>query len=682
MTADKVLALVTASEATKNELCGQLGSLLDGYIKVEGYATEAGISDTVRADLIVLSSRMMVEEAKDFIDSGCPTIIASRALNLKNIDKLFFVPNGSAVMLVNDEMENAVEVIKLLREIGVDYLNYIPYAPGYPIDKSVKIAITPGEVALVPEHVDEIIDLGARVIDIATIIEILVKLGLLDEKSHFITAKYMETIVRLNKQLHDSIRESENMNRYLVKVLDRVNDGIIAFSDNGVISVFNDRSEMLFGIRSANAVGRNISQVIRDKAVCDYLLSSPDNLDQLFRLGDTDIIISRFYIEKQRSIVCTIKDAKATIDMEKKLRQRLLKKGLIGKYHFEDIVGSSAIMRRTVETAQKLARADLSILITGESGVGKELFASAIHNSSKRSNGPFLAVNFSALPEELAESELFGYEEGAFTGARKGGQIGLFEQANGGTIFLDEIGDISLRIQARLLRVLQEKEIRKVGGTEIVPVNVRVIAATNRNLVQMCRSGLFREDLYHRLRKLYIEIPPLRDRIEDIDELIEHFIRIGGEPKLVLSEEVKRILGSVPWTGNVRELENTVDYFRAVAEDGIVDAADLPRDFFEMHHGETWTDEDRFSEELEKRGVLEDCLLILRTIRENTASGIGTGREAVADSAADKGFEKMTPDKIRRRAEILFDLGLIVKGPGRGGMKLTRRGREFLRLRD
>lgn len=676
MPKEKVLALVTASETTKNQLCSQLTSLLDGYMRVEGYANETGIAGVVSADLIVLSSIMMADEVGDLLDPGSPVIVANRSLNLESIDRLFHIPKGTEVLVVNDELVNSEEVIKLLREIGVDYLNYTPYAPGCRIVSSAKIAITPGEAALVPQHIQTTIDIGARVIDITTIIEILSVLGLLDEKSHFISAKYMETIVKLNKQLYDAIEETGRMNRHLVKVLNQVDDGIIAFSDNGTVSVFNQKSDELFGMRSAYAIGRNISQIIKDQSICDFLLADTDLSDQLFKLCGTDVIINKFKIEKLQSTVCTIKNTKDTIDMEKKLRQSLVKKGFIGKYKFEDIIGQSTLMRHTVGIAEKLAVADLSILIHGESGVGKELFASAIHNSSPRNAGPFLAVNFSALPEELAESELFGYESGAFTGAQKGGQIGLFEQANGGTIFLDEIGDISLRIQARLLRVLQEKEIRRVGGTEIITVNVRVIAATNKNLAQMCRTGLFREDLYHRLRKLYLKIPPLREHLEDLDELIDHCKRNNGGLDLVLSEDVMGILRTNPWSGNVRELGNAIDYFQAVSTGGPINVSDLPQDFFEIQGTGNEKQED-YSEVLCRRGDLEELQQILRVIRDQGGKGYAASRSSVAGEVAGR-FPYMTEDKVRRRADILQEAGLISKSPGRGGMHLTPQGQRYL----
>jgi sigma-54 dependent transcriptional regulator, acetoin dehydrogenase operon transcriptional activator AcoR len=486
----------------------------------------------------------------------------------------------------------------------------------------------------------------------------------------------METIIRLNKQLHDSIDEAASMNRYLVKVLNQVNDGIIAFSDYGMVTVFNEKSEALLGIKSAAAIGQNISQVIRDKSICDFLLVSADISNQLFKLHDTDVIINKFRIEKMHCTVCTLKNARDTIDMENKLRQSLIKKGYIGKYKFEDIVGSSPLMRHTVETAKKLAAADLSILISGESGVGKELFASAIHNSSPRKKGPFLAVNFSALPEELVESELFGYDEGAFTGASKGGRIGLFEQASGGTIFLDEIGDISFRLQARLLRVLQEKEIRRVGGTEIIPVDVRIISATNKDLAQMCRTGLFREDLYHRLRKLYLKLPPLRDHIEDLTELIDFIKRMNGRSDLILSDEVMEILRRCLWSGNIRELTNVIEYFIVVADNGKIEADDIPPDFFEIKMpGTDFCDP--YTDDLYKKGIYQESISVMKAISECMEAGCAASRKAVAVMTT-KEFPYLTENKIRRLTDFLLEIGLINKQPGPGGMHLTKEGHEFM----
>ena len=234
-------------------------------------------------------------------------------------------------------------------------------------------------------------------------------------------------------------------------------------------------------------------------------------------------------------------------------------KGHVAKYRFSDICGGSAQIRQTVELDRKMARTESSVLITGESGTGKELFAHAIHNSSPRAAAPFVAINCAALPDSLLESELFGYEDGAFTGARKGGKAGLFELASSGSIFLDEIEGMAPGTQLKLLRVIQEREMMRVGGDRVIPIDVRIISASNQDLTAMMEEGRFRSDLFYRVSTLPLDLPPLRRRREDILTLIEEFkstLRLA----FVLTEETKALLLRYSWPGNIRELRNCVEY--------------------------------------------------------------------------------------------------------------------------
>ncbi len=257
--------------------------------------------------------------------------------------------------------------------------------------------------------------------------------------------------------------------------------------------------------------------------------------------------------------------------------KRLIRK-LEAKYTFDDIIGFSDELVAATEQALRAASTPATVLLRGESGTGKELFAHAIHNASNRSKSRFVRVNCAAIADSLLESELFGYVEGAFTGAAKGGKVGLFEEANGGTIFLDEIGEINLSLQAKLLRVLQEKEIRRVGSTAAIAVDVRVIAATNANLEQKIKDGSFREDLYYRLNVVPIFVPPLRRRKKDIPVLVDHLIRkfnreFGRNVEKVQAE-VYRLLSTYDWPGNVRELENILG--RAIINMKINDDTVMP----------------------------------------------------------------------------------------------------------
>ncbi|WP_313345754.1 sigma 54-interacting transcriptional regulator [Sedimentibacter sp.] len=250
------------------------------------------------------------------------------------------------------------------------------------------------------------------------------------------------------------------------------------------------------------------------------------------------------------------------------------------KYSWDNIIGNSEKMAQAKFIGKRASNSISNVLILGESGTGKELFAHAIHKDSARSHSPFVKVNSAAIPSELLESELFGYEEGAFTGAKKGGKIGKFELANGGSIFLDEIGDMPLKMQAKLLRVLQEKEFERVGGNKIIKTDTRVIAATNKDLKKQIQEGSFREDLYYRLNVMTIEIPPLRERSGDIESLIQILLKKLsnqlGKYVVKISDNAMKILMSHNWPGNVRELENVLERAINLADSDTILPVHLP----------------------------------------------------------------------------------------------------------
>lgn len=268
------------------------------------------------------------------------------------------------------------------------------------------------------------------------------------------------------------------------------------------------------------------------------------------------------------------------LDKELKLYKNEIARVNTSKYNLEDIIGQSEQILKCKRDVKKTAKVNLNVLITGESGVGKELFAHAIHNESERASMPFVSINCSAIPENLLESELFGYEEGAFTGAKKGGSIGKFEIADGGTVFLDEIGDMPYYMQAKILRTLQEKEIVRVGGQQAIPIDVRVISATHKNLIKMINDGKFREDLYYRINVLNIDVPPLRARKNDIKLLIDEFLlKFYKESGLYrkIPNSIEKILINYSWPGNVRELKNVIDKICVSAENVNIDLNDLPK---------------------------------------------------------------------------------------------------------
>jgi len=301
------------------------------------------------------------------------------------------------------------------------------------------------------------------------------------------------------------------------------------------------------------------------------------------------------------------------------------------KYSWSDILGNSVSLETCKKQANLYAKADFPVLITGESGVGKELFAHAIHNESRRRSGPFVKINCAAIPENLIEAELFGYEEGAFTGAAKSGRVGKFELANTGTIFLDEIGAFPLSLQSKLLRILQEKEMERVGSNKLINLDLRVIAATNSDLKEMILQGTFRSDLYYRLNVLPIEIPPLRERPSDIPVLVksisEEFRKEYGIKRNFPSQVIKTLC-SYRWPGNVRELKNVVERMMVISQEENVGMESLPKDILRVHEDEEKTEMGTLKKSVSEteRAIIMDALIQNNFNKSKTAKALGIPR--------------------------------------------------------
>ena len=367
--------------------------------------------------------------------------------------------------------------------------------------------------------------------------------------------------------------------RELQAILDFSYEGIIAVDQQGLIKSANSSAEKILGVKRQDICGRHVDTVHPEIKLGRVLCSQRSELNQVESIGGAKVIINRIPIvihEEITGALATLHDAGSIRKAEAKIRQSLLQKNFRAKISFGDILGNSPALVRAKEKAILYAKTDSAVLIHGESGTGKELFAQAIHNASRRSRHPFVAVNCAALPENLLESELFGHEGGAFTGARKGGKIGIFEIAHQGTIFLDEIPSLPFHLQAKLLRVIQEKEIMRVGADYVIPLDVRILAASNQDLRQNIRAGTFRSDLYYRLSTLDVKLPALRDRREDIAILFRHFARQArtGSGEVTMGEQLLQAFHSYDWPGNVRELANAAEKY-VILNERDIDPAEL-----------------------------------------------------------------------------------------------------------
>ena len=386
---------------------------------------------------------------------------------------------------------------------------------------------------------------------------------------------------RVNKVRKQEKRKAEQ----LKALLNFTYDGIIALDKTGKITLFNKVAEDLSGWLAAKAINRHISEIISD-AGCQHLLKTgkPD-LGAVFEIGNVKVVGNRVPIivdQQIEGVVTTFQKLDVLQKLESKVRRKLSDKGLVAHSRFDDIIGESTALKNTVTLAIEYAAIDSTVLLYGRTGTGKELFAQAIHNESRRrKNEPFVAINCAALPENLLESELFGYVEGAFTGAKRGGKAGVFEMAHRGTLMLDEIGEMPPALQSRFLRVIEQREVMRLGDSRMIPINVRLIAATHRDLREMVTNGNFREDLFYRLNVLSLPIPTLQERDDDIISLCEHFLKnfytMQNKPDGIFSTRSIKILLAYDWPGNIRQLRNVMERLSVMTAGGIIRSSDIEK---------------------------------------------------------------------------------------------------------
>lgn len=419
-------------------------------------------------------------------------------------------------------------------------------------------------------------------------------------------------------------------------------------------------------------IGKPIQSVITNTSMLEVLRKAhrgDDEYVQKYLPGETKkegeryAIANRFCVfDENNQVIAAVAQMKfkqKTLDFAQRIFQEEFdfykaeyKNSCTEADSFEDVIGLNPLFLELKKKARKAAKTDFPVLLTGETGTGKEVMAKAIHYESQRFDAPIISINCAAIPSELMESELFGYEEGSFTGAKKGGKKGKFELADGGTIFLDEIGDMPLNMQAKLLRVLQEKEIERIGGERPLPVDVRVIAATRKDLPDLIKKGEFREDLYYRLNVINIEMIPLRKRREDIIIFAEHFLRqlnTDYKKEIGMSNDVKKCFLSYFWPGNIRELDNVIKSAYAACDEVLIELNDLPSKMVDNHRKKDLGDQmankklSQIMDEYEKN-VLVEVLKKYSWNCQNAADELGIHRSAL--------YKKINKLHIKMKEEL------------------------------
>ncbi|MGG3468536.1 sigma 54-interacting transcriptional regulator [Neobacillus pocheonensis] len=670
----KILA-VTKDKRTFNLFEKQITDFFNGKVTI---VSSEQCMDYGPIDVILLSNK---ELHNDYYPEE-KVLIARRTINIAKLEELIALPAGTECLVVNNLASTAAETIDILENFGFE-LKFYPYYPGIKTYQKVEVAIIPEALEMVPKGIKRMIDIGLRPLDFSTLIELSLKLNINIDRANIQSARYVQEIIKLSRKLSHSFKEVAHLNHQLDAILNTVHDGILATDDEKNIIKINRSAKSMLGINSSEneIIGKKVSEIL-PKLPLENLVNddlSPNN--DVISYNDRKLIISNSSIVvNQESIgdVTAFQDVTRIQALEQEIRKKIQKKGFSSKYSIKDIIGKSPRINDILHIMEKLAKTDRTVLILGENGTGKELFAHSVHQLSSRKNGPFIPVNFAGLPDSLAESELFGYEDGTFTGAIKGGKQGLFELAHNGTIFLDEIGDAPKNLQTLLLRVLQEKQVMRVGGRSIIPINVRVIAATNKDLKKMVEEGSFREDLYYRLFVLPLRVPPLRDRKEDIPELINHFLQQFCPDIPIISDDVMDVLVTYDWPGNVRELASVVQYMVTVMENNFITLHDLPEQF---HRMEPTIKMDDNLLKLTKEGDLVDFHTILSCLLEAMHDRKSIGRGKIVSFAKEKGV-LLTEQQVRRRMETLRDLGFIQSGTKGQGSRISQMGMNTMKVME
>jgi len=656
----KKIGLITEYKKAVAEYIAQIRSVFGELVTITPYNFEDDSIHNMGEETIFFVSAVSSSKFRDIkkmLPEGSVIIPAVLSLPKKSLVALNAYDKGRHAFLVNNTKKMAEETISQLYQTGYGHIAFTPYYPGCSTDEKYDLAVTAGECEYVPDYVKEIVDIGARKIDIASIIELAEALDCeyILETDRF--AVFASNQVSASSGLSIILEKNLHQKRYIDTLMRVFDGGVINVDKRGIITDCNYSAADLLGVGRASLLNCDIHDIIKSpdydrckERQAEIKRQADDNNG--FEFIMTPVIRGGEFI----GAVITFTNNKPEL-IENKPKYV---NGLAAKYNFSDIVGVSPRIVSTVALAKKMARTDSNVLITGESGTGKELFAHSVHNNSERAEGPFVAINCAALPENLLESELFGYEEGAFTGARKGGKTGLFELADSGTIFLDEIEGMSLSTQVKLLRVVQEREIMRLSGEKIIDINVRIISASNQNLMQLIEQGKFRKDLFYRLNTLPLNIPSLSERKEDIPLLLETF---KGRLNLtfVFTEEAKKYLKDYSWPGNIREMQNCIEYL-ACLDLSVVDIKDLP--------------EIMLTDGVHRNSVEDIYSKIIMILAE-----MHCGRQQLMEELNKRGV-RITEGRLRSVMQKMQTDGLIKSGKGRQGSEATKLGLEYIKNRQ
>lgn len=660
------LGVLAGYEQTINEMIVSIDNIFGEYVEFESlHLAQLDGHKINQLDLVVSSSEYLVTFVRETYKITIPMIAAQRNIDVSVVPQLLALDKGTKVYVLGVGREAAEEIIRALQEIGIYHLDLTPYYYQKQLS-NMDILIAPVRVKQLEKTVKKYISIEYNVLNIFSIMELVVALGFPNKHLRKILDKFQNDTTNVNQR-------TEYLIQNLQALVENSSEGLLVVNGDGVLLTCNQRAKELLDLPNSSGFGYNLQDLELSSSLKSMLLKESESLNEILDIGSKRIIFNKKFLPNRASgYLVYFQDIKKVQKVEHIIRYSNSRRGLKAKYDFTDIAGNSPIIKRRIEEAKRLSKTNYSVLIQGDNGTGKELFAQAIHNYSLRKNEAFVPVNIASISDSLLESELFGYEEGAFTGANKGGRTGLFELAHRGTLFFDEIGDASDAIQQKLLRVLQEHEIFRVGGTQLIKIDVRIIAATNRDLFSLVKEGKFRKDLYYRLKVLQLNLPTLQERPEDIPHFVDYFFKtIGSEKRL--NAEALGVLQQYSWPGNVRELYNLICYFDSIYDDQLITPEHIPNEYFESEF-QAHSDLLSMQEPLNFEALSEEMDQIL-TIFGNARMPLSTMKihKIMRDNQVD-----MTRSQVRYRMEKLRNLGYLKTGTTKQGTSLSTKGREYL----
>lgn len=672
-----IVMIVSAYQHTSEILARELARLCGAEYTFLRLSLEQ--SDTLFSTLMPLSDldcALVVyssETVRLFVERRwsptCPTLVTRRNFNLERLPELVSLASGTEVYVFGSSQSASRELIEELHRAGIAHLNLRPYYPGISLPAG-SLVVTPGKHLPQMSTARRVVDLGFQTLSIATVFQVFILLRFPREKFSLLENWYHQELRGINRYqtaLHTS----------MAGMLESIREGILCTDAEGRVLFCNKLFLDLAGLGYVDTMNRRYDEIPAPTELADILRCSRDLEAEVVECQGRKLLVHRQrFAEQGEGFVLSLQDVTRLQELESNVRKKLSEKGFLARYTMDSLIGESAAIQEKIREARKVAATDYTVLLTGDNGTGKEMFAQAIHNSSSRAGAPFVAVNLASLSDNIIESEIFGYEGGAFTGALRNGKAGLFEIAHNGTIFIDEIGDVSPHIQQRLLRVLQEKVVMRVGGSRLIPINVRVIAATNRDLLQLVQQGKFRMDLYYRLNVLHLCIPPLVQRTEDIPLFLEHFFREIGSRKRVTPEALI-LLQQYPWPGNVRELQNLVYYLDTLCDREAIRAEDLPPEYRMGLTDPEYSLQERVAAENGPE-IVSDLVFLLKELEQAKRSGTALGRTRLARLSERRAEGPLTSEQLRNRLKKLEGYGFVQVGRTRQGTRITPLGMQYL----